>query len=196
MRLRFRPPLPKWHESIKSHFPECDQIVYRLLSAEQRRARFYGNASVFWFRLIGGIEVILGVLLPLLFIYQETRDNTPLLATVSVSISASAALMAFFGWRQTWGTYKAQSILLTSVIGKWELTLIEIIHSDVADKNKQALTATREAVESLCSSLSQQHEFYFSSIQSPDSIINVINKRNENRGHSAPEAGTPHADRK
>ncbi|MFJ1967394.1 SLATT domain-containing protein [Streptomyces sp. NPDC087903] len=176
-----RSALYEWHADIGTQFPECDQIVRRLLVRHQKRSHFFARASVFWFRLFGGLEVVMGVILPLLFIYPQTQNNVGLLATVSVLVAVFAALSAFWGWRENWGTYRAQNILLAEALATWELTLIEIISSNAPDQKKQALSKTKEVVINLFAILNQEHETYFSAVQSPEDIVATINRRSAQR---------------
>lgn len=173
-----------WHADIATHFPECDQVMKRLLVANQKRSRFLGRTSAIWFRLFGGIEIILGVTLPLLFVYEQTSTNVGLLATVSVVIAVSAALKSFFGWQNSWGTYRSQSILLASILGDWELELIGLIYGDSANKQLDALEKTREAVAQIFSTLNQEHESFFSAIQSPEKVVEAIKRSKLSSGQA------------
>ncbi|CAL9431249.1 DUF4231 domain-containing protein [Streptomyces sp. NPDC058947] len=174
-----------WHSDIATHFPECDQVMKRVLVTNQKRSRFLGRSSAIWFRLVGGIEIILGVTLPLLFVYDQTSTNTGLLATVSVVVAVSAALKSFFGWQNSWGTYRSQSILLASILGEWELELIGLIYGDSANKQLDALDKTREAVKQIFSTLNQEHEAFFSAIQSPEKVVEAIRRSKQNPGQAA-----------
>ncbi|MEU6116811.1 hypothetical protein ABZ840_20025 [Streptomyces sp. NPDC047117] len=148
-----------------------------------KRSRFFARASVFWYRLFGGIEVILGVMLPLLFVYPQTQNEVGLQATVSVSIAVIAALGTFWGWRDRWGTYRAQDILIAETLGDWELTLIGLIgDSDrIPDAREQALAKTKEAVAALFAVLGQEHEANFAGVQSPSDIVVAMNRQDRYR---------------
>ncbi|MEU8711460.1 hypothetical protein [Streptomyces sp. NPDC048663] len=123
------------------------------------------------------MEVTLGVVLPLLFLYPQTQNDTALQGTVSVLISMSAALGAFWGWRDSWGIYRVQNLLLAEALTDWELSLLEIIHSDASDKKRRALDETKATVAGLFAILNHEHEASFSTVQSPNDITTEINAR-------------------
>lgn len=170
-----------WHPHIEQHFPECDHVVRRLLVRYHKRSRFFARASVFWYRLFGGAEVILGMSLPLLFVYPLTKSEEELQVTVSVLIAVIAALGAFWGWRDSWGTYRAQDLLIAETLGDWELTLIGLIDDEVPDARAQALAKTKEAVAALFAALGQEHEANFAGVQSPSDIVVAMNRQDQYR---------------
>ncbi|WP_330339337.1 hypothetical protein [Streptomyces sp. NBC_00557] len=169
----------EWNPQIKQEFPDCDDIIRRLIVSHQKRSRFLSRASIFWFRLFGAVEVTLGVVLPLLFLYPQTQNNTALQATVSVLISMAAALSSFWGWRDSWGIFRVQNLLLAETLSDWELNLLEIINSNATEKKMDALNKTRETVAALFAILNQEHEASFATVQSPNDIVTAINSRTQ-----------------
>ncbi|MCT9141901.1 SLATT domain-containing protein [Streptomyces violarus] len=154
----------------------------KYLASYRKRARRFARGSIFWYRMFGAIEVILGVSLPLLFVFPG-GDNVGVLAPISVLIAVSAALRAFWGWRENWGTYKAQNILLTEILAEWELALLGIIAkggdnvTSVANK-QEALERTRATANAIFGILRQEHDAHFSAIQSPDQIAAAVARNN------------------
>jgi hypothetical protein len=168
-----------WHEEIDARFPECSQIMRRLVILHQRRSGVLSRFSVTWFRLFGAVELVLGVTFPLLFLYPQTQNDTALLATISVLIAVAAGLSSFYGWRDNWGLYRAQHILLASVVADWELDLLQIITTDAPDAGPQALARTRQTITALFQALNQEHQAQFANVESPESIIERIADRTQ-----------------
>ncbi|MEU1852103.1 SLATT domain-containing protein [Streptomyces sp. NPDC019990] len=170
----------EWDNRINGAFPECEAVVAKYLAEYRKRARRFARGSIFWYRMFGAIEVILGVSLPLLFIFPG-GDNNRVLAPMSVLIAVSAALRAFWGWRENWGTYKAQNILLTEILTQWELALLGIIAksgdnaTSVANK-QEALERTRETANAIFGILRREHDAHFSVVQSPDQIAAAVSR--------------------
>ncbi|MEU6725861.1 hypothetical protein ABZ917_19335 [Nonomuraea wenchangensis] len=128
--------------------------------------------------MFGGIEIVLGVTLPLLFIYPQTQDNTPLLASVSVIVAVSSALSAFFAWSSNRGVYTGQEVAVGSILSEWELSMIELLLvSSEPDVKKRALDVTREAVRELFEALTQEHQSIFMAAKTPDEIIAEVKRK-------------------
>ncbi|MFI7470653.1 hypothetical protein [Nonomuraea sp. NPDC049646] len=181
LRLRKKRKESIWDEEIDKNFPECGQIIARLLVHHQKRSRWLAKYSTVWFRLFGGIEIVLGVTLPLLFIYPQTQDNTPLLASVSVIVAVSSALSAFFAWSPNRGVYTGQEVAVSSILSEWELSMMELLLvASEPDVKKRALDVTREAVRELFEALTQEHQSIFTAAKTPDEIIAEV-KRNKLR---------------
>ncbi|GGW45070.1 hypothetical protein [Streptomyces galilaeus] len=148
----------------------------------RKRSRTFARASGTWYRLFGTIEVCLGVVLPLLFIYPQTVSKVWLLATVSVAISVSAALKAFWGWQEQWAIFQAQSITLAQVISEWEISMLNLALDSPATKKQEALSITGHAANKLFGILNQEHETRFHQVQPPEMVIAAINKQGRYAG--------------
>lgn len=176
-----REPVYIWHQTVSDEFQECSEIVHRLLTAHHNRSNFLARTSGLWFRFFGTIEVCLSVVLPLLFIYQETQTKTWLLATISVAISLSTGLKLFWGWHETWWTYRAQKVAIRREISAWELGLLELHFSNAADKASKALEVTKESVSRLFDILNTEHEELLRQVNPPERVIESVNQSRQAR---------------
>lgn len=176
-----REPGHIWHRTVSSEFKECSEIVHQLLTSHHKRSGILSRASGIWFRIFGTIEICLSVVLPLLFIYQETQNKTWLLATVSVTISLSTGLKLFWGWHDGWWTYRTQRVAIRREISAWELNLLQLHFADAPDKKSKALEATRESVFRLFDILNTEHEELLRQIQPPDRVIETVNQSRQAR---------------
>lgn len=176
-----RGPVHIWHQTVTDEFQECAEVVHRLLTTHHKRSNFLARTSGVWFRIFGTIEVCLSVILPLLFIYQETRDRTWLLATVSVTISLSTGLKMFWGWHEGWWTYRSQKVAIRREISAWELSLLELHFSDASDKETKALEITKESVYRLFDILNAEHVELLRQVQPPERVIETVNQSRQAR---------------
>ncbi|MFJ3870909.1 hypothetical protein ACIPQJ_10800 [Streptomyces sp. NPDC090082] len=176
-----REPVYIWHQTVSDEFKECSDVVHRLLTTHYGRSHFLARTSGIWFRLFGTVEVCLSVVLPLLFIYQETQTKTWLLATVSVAISLSTSLKLFWGWHEGWWTYRAQKVAIRREISEWELSLLDLHFSAAPDRESKALEVTRESVSRLFDILNTEHEELLRQINPPERVIDAVNQSRQAR---------------
>ncbi|MFH9724461.1 hypothetical protein ACH4M4_16055 [Streptomyces sp. NPDC017254] len=179
--FRGREPVYIWHQTVTDEFKECSEVVHRLLTTHHSRSNFLARASGIWFRVFGTVEICLSVVLPLLFIYQETQTKTWLLATVSVTISLSTALKLFWGWHEGWWTYRAQRVAIRREISEWELSLLELHFSAEPEKDARALEVTKESVSRLFDILNTEHEELLRQINPPERVIESVNQSRQAR---------------
>lgn len=162
-----------WPATIDEKFPECADLMRKKLVLHRRRYRRLSIFYVFWYRTFGVVEVVLGVGLTTLFVFPETQENTPLLASVSVLIAICAALRSFYGWESSWQLYRSQEVALAELVTRWEIALIRIASQpDIGtDEKLRALECTESTLLEAMDVLSHEQITFFNAVLPPEKVV-------------------------
>ncbi|WP_433538131.1 hypothetical protein ACQPZK_10640 [Micromonospora sp. CA-249363] len=163
----------QWSAEISEAFPACAELVDRFLTLHRKRYRRLASLHVVWFKVVGAIEIVLSITLPLLFVVPIIRDehmNYVFLAAVSVVVAIAAGLRNFYSWDTNWRLYRSQEFILAGMVAQWEVRMLQIIGSGAADAQALALDETASVLAQLTDLFEHENSTLFYAVVPPESI--------------------------
>jgi hypothetical protein len=163
----------QWSAEISEAFPACAQLVDRFLTLHRKRYRRLATLHVIWFKVIGAIEIVLSITLPLLFVVPIIRDehmNYVFLAAVSVVVAIAAGLRNFYSWDTNWRLYRSQEFILAGMVAQWEVRMLQIISSGADNAQALALDETASVLAQLTDLFEHENSTLFNAVVPPESI--------------------------
>ncbi|WP_055573934.1 DUF4231 domain-containing protein [Streptomyces prasinopilosus] len=154
---------------MRENFHDCCTLVEKTILRPQQRYRRLANMYIFWFRLIGGLEIILSVTLPIFLIVLNPQepDTQIILTVISVSVALLAALRSFFGWQENWQAHRAQENILSGILADWEIEMMKISGSGSNNARSKALQQTQESIAAATQALDTSQEMLASRMRAP-----------------------------
>ncbi|GAB3146276.1 hypothetical protein GCM10027290_27700 [Micromonospora sonneratiae] len=163
----------QWSKEISETFPECSDLIEKFLTLHRRRYRRLASLHATWFKVIGAIEIILSITLPLLFAVPIMRDqqaNYIFLAVVSVTVAIAAGLRNFYSWDSNWRLYRSQEFLLAGMVAQWEIALLKMIGEGGPDMQRRALDETAQVLARLTELFEHENTTLFNTVVPPESV--------------------------
>ncbi|MEU5962003.1 hypothetical protein ABZ777_12440 [Micromonospora parva] len=142
-----------------------------------------------WFKIVGTIEVVLSITLPLLFVIPVMRDehaNYVFLAIVSVIVAIAAGLRNFYSWDSSWRLYRSQEFVLAGMVAQWEVALLKLKVAGGENMRHVALDETAQVLARLTELFEHENITLFNTVVPPESV-----KKNLREGQVP--AGPPQA---
>ncbi|MET8091795.1 hypothetical protein [Micromonospora sp. NPDC005220] len=167
----------QWSPEVTDAFPACAQLIDRFLTLHRRRYRRLASLHVIWFKVIGAIEVVLSITLPLLFVVQIIRDehkNYVFLAVVSVVVAIAAGLRNFYSWDTNWRLYRSQEFILAGLVAQWEVSMLQILRANPADAQILALDETAVVLARLTELFDHENSTLFNAVVPPESVKKTV----------------------
>ncbi|MFG1661369.1 SLATT domain-containing protein [Micromonospora chersina] len=177
----------QWSPEITEKLPECAALIEKFLTLHRRRYRRLASLHVVWFKVIGAIEIVLSITLPLLFvvpIIQDEQKNYVFLAIVSVVVAIAAGLRNFYSWDTNWRLYRSQEFILAGLVAQWEIEMLRLLGGDPAELHGSALDETAVVIARLTELFEHENSTLFNAVVPPESVKKSV------RGLPAPPTTT------
>ncbi|GIJ31357.1 DUF4231 domain-containing protein [Micromonospora sediminimaris] len=161
----------QWSPEISKAFPSCAQLIDKFLTLHRKRYRRLASLHVVWFKVIGAIEVVLSITLPVLFvvpILSNDQANYVFLAIVSVIVAIAAGLRNFYSWDTNWRLYRSQEFVLAGLVAEWEVAMLQILHSGAADVQERALSDTAAVLAKATELFEHENSTLFNAVVPPE----------------------------
>ncbi|OZV74977.1 hypothetical protein CA850_29410 [Micromonospora echinospora] len=163
----------QWSPEITDSFPAGAELIDKFLTLRRRRYRRLASLHVVWFKVIGAIEIVLSITLPLLFVVPIMRDeraNYVFLAVVSVVVAIAAGLRNFYSWDTNWRLYRSQEFILAGMVAQWEVAMLQILQSGSPDAQRAALDETASVLAELTELFDHENSTLFNAVVPPESV--------------------------
>lgn len=130
--------------------------------------RKHANSKRLWFRLWGGLTLIVSVSLPFVLSYFP-EDSKTLVATGGAWIIALAGgLNGFFQFNKSWQSYIETQYRLEHLLMNWELGRASLSGSSDADALKKLQESAKTFVESARAAITDETKSYFEEVKFPN----------------------------